>query len=176
MSTVVQGAITTYASRIKTGNTPLIVPSPAVIARNRSIITGTPLAPAPALQARQSFRSNSRMNEDDEDEDEEDEFLDVESDEGKKDKEEEELEESGGFVLGPPADSLIQRRYAIPTKHIYRYIIPSIFWCAKYRTELQMENAALAEEVMIPIRLDIDLESFKIKDAFMWNMNGTLIS
>lgn len=35
-----------------------------------------------------------------------------------------------------------------------------------------MENAALAEEVMIPIRLDIDLESFKIKDAFMWNMNG----
>ena len=36
-----------------------------------------------------------------------------------------------------------------------------------------MENAALADEVMIPIRLDIDLESFKIKDAFMWNMNGT---
>lgn len=39
---------------------------------------------------------------------------------------------------------------------------------------MQMENAALAEEVMIPIRLDIDLETFKIKDAFMWNMNGTL--
>lgn len=37
-----------------------------------------------------------------------------------------------------------------------------------------MENAALAEEVMIPIRLDIDLDSFKIKDAFMWNMNGLL--
>ena len=35
-----------------------------------------------------------------------------------------------------------------------------------------MEYAALAEEVMIPIRLDIDLDSFKIKDAFMWNMNG----
>jgi len=35
-----------------------------------------------------------------------------------------------------------------------------------------MDNAALAEEVMIPIRLDIDLESCKIKDAFMWNMNG----
>ena len=35
-----------------------------------------------------------------------------------------------------------------------------------------MEKAALAEEVMIPIRLDIDLDSFKIKDAFMWNMNG----
>jgi chromatin structure-remodeling complex subunit SFH1 len=39
-----------------------------------------------------------------------------------------------------------------------------------------MEKAALAEEVMIPIRLDMDLESFKIKDAFTWNMNGQLSS
>ena len=38
-----------------------------------------------------------------------------------------------------------------------------------------MENAALAEDVMIPIRLDIDLDSYKIKDAFMWNMNGTAL-
>ena len=37
-----------------------------------------------------------------------------------------------------------------------------------------MDNAALADEVMIPIRLDIDLESFKIKDSFMWNMNGNI--
>lgn len=35
-----------------------------------------------------------------------------------------------------------------------------------------MDNAALAEDVMIPIRLDIDIDSYKIKDAFMWNMNG----
>jgi chromatin structure-remodeling complex subunit SFH1 len=44
------------------------------------------------------------------------------------------------------------------------------------RTDVQMENAALAEEVMIPIRLDIDLDSFKIKDSFMWNMNGIILS
>ena len=43
------------------------------------------------------------------------------------------------------------------------------------RTDVQMENAALAEDVMIPIRLDIDLDSYKIKDAFMWNMNGTAL-
>lgn len=121
MSTIVQGAITTYASRIKTGNTPLIIPSPSLVARNRSLVTGTPLAAPPALQSRTSFRSNSRMNDDDDD-DEDDDFLDVESDEGKKDKEEEELlEESAGFVLGPPPDALIQRRYAVPTKHFYRY-------------------------------------------------------
>ena len=122
MSTIVQAAITTYASRIKTGNTPLIIPSPSLIARNRSLVTGTPLAAPPALQSRPTFRSSSRMHDDDEDEDEDDGFLDVESDEGKKDKEEEELlEESAGFVLGPPPDALIQRRQAVPTKHIYRY-------------------------------------------------------
>jgi hypothetical protein len=121
MSTIVQAATTTYASRIKTGNTPLIVPSPATVARNRSIVTGTPLAPAPALQSRPSFRSNGRMNEDDDDDGDDDEFLDVESDEGKKGKEDEELEESGGFVLGPPPDALVQRRNAVPTKHYYRY-------------------------------------------------------
>jgi len=110
MSTIIQGAITTYASRVKTGNTPLILPSSGLIARNRSIITGTPLAPAPSLQSRTPFRTNSRMNDEDEDEDEDDEF-----------KEEDDLEESGGFVLGPPPEALIQRRHAIPTKHIYRY-------------------------------------------------------
>ena len=123
MSTIVQGATTTYASRIRTGSTPLLVPSPATIAKQRSIITGTPLAPAPTLQSRPSFRSNSRMNDDDDDDDDDDdEFLDIESDEGKKDKEEDGLvEESGGFVVGPPPDALIQRRNAIPTKHYYRY-------------------------------------------------------
>lgn len=120
MSTIVQGATTTYASRVKTGNTPLIIPSPSLVARNRSLVTGTPLTAPPSLQARQIFRSNSRMNDDDDDDDD-DEFLDVESDEGKKEKEEDDLEESAGFVLGPPPEALIQRRNAVPTKHFYRY-------------------------------------------------------
>ena len=122
MSTLVQAATTTYASRLKTGNTPLIIPSPSLLARNRSLVTGTPLAAPPALQSRQSFRSSSRMNGDDDDnDDDDDEFLDVESEEGKKDKEEDDLEESGGFVQGPPPEALIQRRNAQPTRHIYRY-------------------------------------------------------
>ena len=120
MSTAVQAATTTYASRVKAGNTPLIIPSAATVARQRSLITGTPLAVAPALQARPSFRSSSRMNDDDDDDD--DDFLDVDSEDGKKDKVEEDLiEESGGFVLGPPPEALIQRRPAMPTRHIYRY-------------------------------------------------------
>ena len=120
MSTIVQAGTTTYASRIKTGNTPLIIPSSTTLARHRSLVTGTPLAPAPQLQSRPSYRSSSRMNGDDDDDEDDVEFLDVESDEGKKDKEEEDIEESGGFVLGPPPDVLIQRRNASMTKHVYR--------------------------------------------------------
>jgi chromatin structure-remodeling complex subunit SFH1 len=121
MSTAVQAATTTYASRVKAGNTPLIIPSAATVARHRSLITGTPLAVAPALQARPSFRSTSRMNEDDDDDDDDD-FLDVDSEDGKKDKVEEDvIEESGGFVVGPPPEALIQRRPAMPTRHMYRY-------------------------------------------------------
>jgi len=121
MSTLVQAATTSYASRIKTGNTPLIIPSPALLARNKSLVTGTPLAAPPTLQTRPSFRTSSRMNGDGDDDDDDDDFLDVESDEGKKDKEEDDLEESGGFVQGPPPDVLIQRRNAQPTRHVYRY-------------------------------------------------------
>lgn len=119
MSTLVQAATTTYASRVKTGNTPLIIPTPALLARNKSLVTGTPLLAPPTLQSRPSFRSSSRMNGDDDDDDD-DEFLDIESDDGKKKEEEEDLEESSGFVLGPPPDALIQRRNAAPTKHLYR--------------------------------------------------------
>ena len=61
------------------------------------------------------------MNGEDDDDDDDDEFLDVESDEGKKEKEDEDVEESAGFVQGPPADALIQKRNAQPTKHVYRY-------------------------------------------------------
>ena len=123
MSTIIQSAQTTYASRVKTGNTPLIVPSLALIARNRSIITGTPLAAAPNLQARQSFRSNSRVNGEDDEEDDDDEFLDVESEEGNKAKEEDGVvEESGGFVQAPPPDALVHKRLAVPTRHIYRFV------------------------------------------------------
>jgi len=137
MSTIIQAATSTYASRIKTGNTPLIIPSSSVLVRNRALVTGTPLAttatPVPASSARpQRLRSSSvRMNGEEEDEDEEDEEdeedLDIESDEEtvKKDKEEEEWEESGGFVAGPPPDVLIQRRNAPVTKHVYRYVTVS---------------------------------------------------
>src|SRR5690348_3390047 len=107
MSTIVQAATSTYASRIKTGNTPLIIPSSTLVARNRALVTGTPLAtttPVPSARPLRFRSSSVRMNGDEDDEEEEEEededFLDIESDEegGKKEKEDEEWEESGGFV------------------------------------------------------------------------------
>lgn len=36
-----------------------------------------------------------------------------------------------------------------------------------------MKFAAENEEVLIPIRLDLELDNYRLKDVFTWNMNGT---
>ncbi len=35
-------------------------------------------------------------------------------------------------------------------------------------------EAATAPEVLVPIRLDIDVDGQKLRDTFTWNKNGTL--
>lgn len=37
------------------------------------------------------------------------------------------------------------------------------------------ENATQSE-VLVPIRLDMEIEGQKLRDAFTWNMNGTTLS
>ena len=58
-----------------------------------------------------------------------------------------------------PAVDSVQRKAAQPTRHVFR-------------SEAQIKGAFEEPEVLIPIRLDLEVESFKIKDAFTWNMNG----
>lgn len=41
-----------------------------------------------------------------------------------------------------------------------------------YPDELDLERASSMEEVLVPIRLDIDLDEVKLRDVFLWNMNG----
>ena len=35
-------------------------------------------------------------------------------------------------------------------------------------------EAAMLPEVLVPIRLDIDMDGQKLRDTFTWNKNGTL--
>lgn len=37
------------------------------------------------------------------------------------------------------------------------------------------ENAT-QPEVLVPIRLDMEIEGQKLRDAFTWNMNGSVLS
>jgi hypothetical protein len=35
-----------------------------------------------------------------------------------------------------------------------------------------MEEQANKEEMLVPIRLDLENDGYKIRDTFTWNMNG----
>lgn len=39
-------------------------------------------------------------------------------------------------------------------------------------SEDQMETQASQTAVLVPIQIDIDVDTFKIRDAFVWNLNG----
>ena len=41
-----------------------------------------------------------------------------------------------------------------------------------YPPENELQRASKMEEVLVPVRLDIDLDEVKLRDAFLWNMNG----
>lgn len=39
-------------------------------------------------------------------------------------------------------------------------------------TSVELENISKISEVLVPIRLDIDIDTVKLRDRFLWNMNG----
>ncbi|KAG0176425.1 hypothetical protein DFQ29_006154 [Apophysomyces sp. BC1021] len=45
-----------------------------------------------------------------------------------------------------------------------------------YPDEVDLERASSMEEVLVPIRLDIDLDDVKLRDAFLWNMNEQFLT
>lgn len=44
-----------------------------------------------------------------------------------------------------------------------------IFLKRSYETSIEQMNS---EETLIPIRLDVENDGYKIRDTFTWNMNG----
>lgn len=39
-----------------------------------------------------------------------------------------------------------------------------------------MEEQAAEPSVLVPVQIDIDVDTFKIRDAFVWNINGAFLS
>jgi hypothetical protein len=41
-------------------------------------------------------------------------------------------------------------------------------------TWFELNNISNIDEVLVPVRLDLDIDSVKLRDRFLWNMNGML--
>ncbi|RUP19387.1 LOW QUALITY PROTEIN: hypothetical protein BC936DRAFT_139325, partial [Jimgerdemannia flammicorona] len=140
-----QGLFSTYASRIKEGSTALILPN--------------------------SFLTGKRTRAGGDDSDDFDEFLE-ESDRGTPfsgagvhDTRSRgsgglaaALAAAGGREVGDLAPAAELKKVMRRTNHVYA-------------SELELERVAGTEEVLVPIRLDIDLDDVKLRDSFVWNMN-----
>ncbi|RUS29256.1 hypothetical protein BC938DRAFT_480872 [Jimgerdemannia flammicorona] len=145
-----QGLFSTYASRIKEGSTALILPN--------------------------SFLTGKRTRAGGDDSDDFDEFLE-ESDRGTPfsgagvhDTRSRgsgglaaALAAAGGREVGDLAPAAELKKVMRRTNHVYA-------------SELELERVAGTEEVLVPIRLDIDLDDVKLRDSFVWNMNEQIIT
>ncbi|OLL26044.1 Chromatin structure-remodeling complex subunit sfh1 [Neolecta irregularis DAH-3] len=69
-------------------------------------------------------------------------------------------EDVHGFVTAPPPDHLVQRKFAQRTRH-------------RFPGEQELRASAEHKECLVPIRLDLDLDTYRLKDVFMWNLHGT---
>lgn len=149
-SPATQGLFSTYASRIKEGNTALILPN--------------------------SFLGGKRTRGGGDDSDDLDEFLD-DSDRGTpfsgagmhdtRSRGAAGIASANAAAAGREASDLAPvaelKKITRRTNHVYA-------------SEVELERVAGTEEVLVPIRLDLDLDDVKLRDSFVWNMNGACLS
>ena len=82
------------------------------------------------------------------------------------------LSQALGYDLS--TDGIQRPCYILPGKEPRRPPIPPNFL---NRSEQQVEQAALLPEILVPIKLDMDIDSSRrLKDTFLWNVNETLIT
>ncbi|CAG8563426.1 10965_t:CDS:2, partial [Paraglomus brasilianum] len=135
-SSSTQATWSTYANRIKEGNTSLLLPA---ISRRRA----------------RAANANISYVEDSSDVDFDD---DVRSNSG--------IATPGSRLPNAKTgtdDKIAQRRFMQKTKHVYK-------------NHKEVERNAEQREVLIPIRLDIDFENYRLRDTFTWNLNEKLIT
>lgn len=77
----------------------------------------------------------------------------------------EEEEDSSRAYLGlpPPASKMVAKRVYHRTNHVYH-------------NDDDLARQAGRNEILVPIKIDLEAEQYRIKDSFTWNMNECLIS
>ncbi|SPO31858.1 related to SFH1 - component of the RSC chromatin remodeling complex [Ustilago trichophora] len=74
-------------------------------------------------------------------------------------------EDSSRAYLGlpPPASKMVAKRVYHRTNHVYH-------------NDDDLARQAGRNEILVPIKIDLEAEQYRIKDSFTWNMNERLIS
>lgn len=65
--------------------------------------------------------------------------------------------------LPPPASKMVAKRVFHRTNHVYH-------------NDDDLARQAGRNEILVPIKIDLEAEQYRIKDSFTWNMNERLIS
>lgn len=80
----------------------------------------------------------------------------------------------------PPA-KFIKQRWIHPTAHVYPYVLTSLISSVVYsnsylgRTQDMMEQHAENKSSLVPIRVEFETETHRVRDCFVWNLNEALI-
>ncbi|KAK9456023.1 hypothetical protein V1511DRAFT_496318 [Dipodascopsis uninucleata] len=127
-----QASVTGYSSRIRLGNTALLVPQ-------------GPLTSTGGTLPRSSKRTYIETDDDDDD------LLSMVGD------------RRGGSATGDEDTPQIKTRPAVMTNHLYF-------------SDEQMAKSAQEPEVLIPIRINLDLGTYRLSDFFLWNISEQLIT
>lgn len=97
----------------------------------------------------------------------EDEFMEEDEDEEEEEEEDSEKEQQETAEKSKP---LPGSAVALPPTVDYPKIIRKknhLFYSSS-----DLQRISNIDEVLVPVRLDIDVDSIKLRDRFLWNMNG----
>lgn len=171
-----QALATTYPTRINTFNTGLITPIVAAPSLATLGASGTPGTTRMTKRGTQIINYAEAEDDDDIYEDRPERgsvaLQATQSSIGGTQSQPSALSLALGYDLS--VDGIQKPVYILPAKEPRHPPIPPSLL---NRSETQLEQAALLPECLVPIKLDMDIDSTRrLKDTFLWNINETLIT
>ncbi|KAI5805432.1 hypothetical protein DFH27DRAFT_370806 [Peziza echinospora] len=167
-----QALSTTYPTRLNTFNTGLI--TPIITQPSLALVAGTPGSTRTTKRGTQIINYAEAEEDDDIYEDRVDRggsSIQQNPSQGGS-TQQSALSQALGYDLS--TDGIQRPVYVLPGKDPRRPPIPPSLL---HRTETQLYQASLLPEHLVPIKLDIDIDSSRrLKDTFLWNINETLIT